>query len=90
MSYGITPYTYRQARRIGVEVRPSKRADKKIDVFRGGERIASIGHIQYPDYPHYIRSHGKEYANERRRLYHLRHKDGPKNSPTYLAKRLLW
>lgn len=90
--YQILPYTHRQARRIGVEVRPSKRKDKKIDVFRGGERIASVGHIQYPDFPHYIRSHGKEYANERRSLYKKRHAPHrlKKGTPSYFASELLW
>jgi hypothetical protein len=88
--YEILPYTQRQARRIGVEVQPSKREGKKIDVLRGGLYIGSIGSKGMGDFPHYIRSHGEEYADERRRLYHLRHKDGPVDSPAYLAKRLLW
>ena len=90
MSYDILPYTQRQARRLGVTVKPSRRGDKKIDVFRGGDYIASVGHREYPDYPHYIRSHGKEYANERRRLYRKRHTKGEKDSPSYLAWSLLW
>jgi len=92
MSYNILPYTYRQARRIGVEVRPSKRADKKIDVFRGGEYLSSVGAKGYPDFPHYIRSHGKEYANERRSLYKKRHAPHrlKKGTPSYFASELLW
>jgi hypothetical protein len=88
--YSITPYTRQQARRIGVEVEPSKRHGKKIDVFRGGQYINSIGAKGMGDYPSYIRSEGKAYADERRRLYHLRASDGPKDSAAYLAKRLLW
>jgi hypothetical protein len=92
MSYSITPYTYRQARRIGVEVRPSKRGDKKIDVFRGGQYISSIGNKDYADYPHYIQSHGKEYADNRRSLYKKRHAPHrlKKGTPSYFASELLW
>jgi hypothetical protein len=88
--YLITDHTKRQARRLGVEVRPSKREGKKIDVLRGGLYINSIGAKDYGDFGSFLRTEGKEYANERRRLYHLRHKDGPVDSPAYLAKRLLW
>ena len=88
--YEILPYTQRQARRIGVEVKPSRKIDKKLDVFRGGEFISSIGSKGMGDFPTYLRTKGKEYADERRRLYHLRQADGPVDSPAYLAKRLLW
>ena len=90
--YQILPYTQRQAKRIGVTVRPSKRGDNKIDVYRAGERIASVGHKDYPDYPHYIRSHGKEYADERRSLYKKRHTPHrlKKGTPSWFADNLLW
>ena len=90
MVYSITEHTRQQARRIGVEVRPSKREGKKIDVLRGGLYIGSIGATGYGDYGAFLRTKGKEYATERRRLYHSRQADGPKDSPAYLAKRLLW
>lgn len=88
--YSITPYTREQARRIGVVVKPSRKVDKKLDVYRGGQFISSIGAKGMGDYPTYLRTKGKEYAEERRRLYHQRQADGPKDSPAYLAKRLLW
>jgi len=92
MLYTILPYTQRQARRIGVEVRPSKKKDKKIDVYRRGEVIASVGHKDYPDYPHYLRSRGEEYADERRSLYKKRHSPHRKKewTPSWLADQLLW
>jgi hypothetical protein len=92
MPYAILPYTQRQARRIGVEVRPSKKKDKKIDVYRGGRLIASVGARGYPDYPHYLRSHSKEYANERRELYKTRHSPHREKewTPSWLADQLLW
>jgi hypothetical protein len=90
--YSITPYTQRQARRIGVEVRPSVKPEKKIDVFRDGERIASIGARGMGDYPHYVRSHGMAYAKERQRLYKRRHGDDrlKRWTPSWLTDNLLW
>ena len=86
----ISNYTHEQAKRLGVSVKPSRKIDKKLDVFRGGEFIGSIGSKGMGDFPTYLRTKGKKYANERRRLYHIRQADGPKDSPAYLAKRLLW
>jgi len=86
--YLITDYTKRKARELGVEVRPSKDPKKKIDVFQKGEKIASIGQAGAKDYGIYLKEEGKTVADERRRLYHLRH---PKNTlGEALAKYLLW
>lgn len=40
MAYKITSYTKSKARKIGVEVKPSKIKGKKIDVFKGGKKVA--------------------------------------------------
>jgi len=90
MSYSITPWTHRQARKLGLEVKPSRKQGKKIDVFRDGYYIASIGYKGMGDFPTYRETKGEAFAKERRRLYHLRHKDGPVDSPAFLSKRLLW
>lgn len=90
MSYTITPHTKRQARRLGLEVRPSRKEGKKIDVFRGGEKVGSVGAKGYSDYGVYLKEEGKEYADERRRLYHKRHTEGKKDSKAWLAWNLLW
>jgi hypothetical protein len=88
MSYAITDYTRRKAKQIGVQVKPSTRKFKKLDVFRDGEKIASIGDTRYLDYPTYKKRYGDLVAEERRRLYHLRH---TRNTPgEKLAKQLLW
>lgn len=71
--YHITPYTRAKAKDLGVEVRPSTKKGKKIDVFLGDKLLHSIGDLKYKDYPTYLREEGKEKADERRRLYHLRH-----------------
>ena len=90
--YQITPYTRQKAEQIGVKVKPSTNPKKKIDVFKGGEKIASIGASGYMDYPTYIQKEGKEVANERRRLYHKRHEGDRRKkwSKGWLASTLLW
>ena len=90
--YRIKPYTKRQARKLGVTVKPSKVKGKKIDVFKNGKKVASVGAIGYDDYPTHTMKRGKKYADERRRLYKIRHKKDRKvkGSPGYYADKLLW
>jgi hypothetical protein len=90
--YDILPYTKTQAKKLGVEVKPSTRKGKKIDVFREGNKIASIGALDMGDYPTYQKTQGKVFADKRRELYKIRHKkdSGKKDSPGYFADRLLW
>ena len=90
--YQITDYTYQQSKKIGVEVKPSTDKKKKIDVIKNGNKIASVGAIGYKDYPTYIKEKGLTYANERRKLYKIRHsKDRQKvGSNGYYADKLLW
>lgn len=90
MLYSITNYTRRQARRLGVEVKPSRKEGKKIDVFRDGYYIGSAGAKNYSDYGTYLEDEGKAYADERRRLYRKRHTEGAQDTPSYLAWNLLW
>ena len=86
--YYITNYTRNKAKQIGVSVKPSTRHNKKIDVYRDGTYLHSVGDIHYKDYPTYLREDGKQKADERRRLYHIRHtREG---QGEYLAKKLLW
>lgn len=87
--YEITDYTKKKAKQLGVTVKPSSNRKKKIDVFKNSEKIASVGATGYSDYPHYIKSHGKAYADNRRALYRMRHKkDNGTNG--YFANQLLW
>ena len=90
--YRVKQYTREQAKKLGVEVKPSTNPKKKLDVFKHGTKVASIGAIGYQDYPTFKQTHGKEYADERRRLYKQRHeKDRSKpGSPGYYADKLLW
>lgn len=88
--YQIQPYTTQQAKKLGVTVRPSTNPKKKVDVYEEGKKVASIGDITYKDYPTYLREDGKAIAEERRRLYHLRHGKAQKGTPGFYASRLLW
>jgi hypothetical protein len=92
LPYKIKPYTKAQARKLGVQVKPSKVKGKKIDVFKNGKKIVSVGAIGYNDYPTYIQKKGKKYADERRRLYKIRHNKDRKirGSAGYYADKLLW
>ena len=91
MSYTITEHTRRQARKLGVTVKRSLRKGKKIAVFRGDKKLADVGAIGYGDYGTNLKK-DKKYADERRRLYKIRHsKDRHKvGTPSYWADKLLW
>ena len=92
MAYTITAYTRRQAKKHGVTVKKSKVKGKKIDVFKNGEKVASVGALGYGDYPTFMRTKGKEFANKRRKAYKKRHqKDRTKRgTPGWYADKLLW
>lgn len=97
MSYRITAYTQEQARRLGVTVKPSTVKGKKIDVFKNGKKLASVGAIGYNDYPTFMRLERegkvpKGTAEFRRKAYKIRHqKDRTiRGSNGWFADKLLW
>ena len=90
MLYKILPYTLEKARRHGLEVLPSLNKRKKIDVFRNGKRLASVGAAGYYDYPTFVSKFGKVFADEKRRLYKLRHWRDLRRGNGYYANLLLW
>lgn len=93
MSYIITAYTRRQAKKLGVSVKKSSNPKKKIDVFnKEGKKIASVGAIGYKDYPTFLREDGKEVADKRRKAYKSRHQKyrNKVGTNSYYADRLLW
>ncbi len=90
-SYEIQPYSYKQAKKLGVTIYPSKNKKKKIDVFKNDEYICSIGDVNYNDYPTYLETKDKQYAEKRRLLYHSRHeKDNIPNTRGWYALNILW
>jgi hypothetical protein len=90
--YEITNHSKIQAKKLGVEIKPSTNKNKKIDVFKDDKKVASIGAIGYKDYGIYLKEDGLAKANERRINYKSRHnKDRKvKGSPGFYADRLLW
>ena len=92
MTYTILDYSYKKAKDIGVEIKPSQRKNKKIDVYKNDIYICSIGDDRYLDYPYYIKQYGKEYADKRRELYKIRHHRyrHNENTPSYFADKILW
>ena len=95
--YTITDYTYSQAKKLGVEVKLSANPLKKIDVFKEGKKVASVGYRGMGDYPSYMEMERKGmlpkgYASNRRRLYKIRHEKDRKRvgSNGYYADKLLW
>jgi len=89
--YQITNYSYQQAKKLGVEIKPSTRKNKKIDVFKNGDKVASIGQLGYGDYPNYLQQN-KQIADQKRSAYKARHqKDRMKvGSAGYFADNILW
>ena len=97
MAYKILPYTFRKAKELGVVVKPSTNLLKKIDVFKDGKKVASVGARGMNDYPTYLEKekkgyYEKGYAYKRRKLYKERHeKDRHKKGTNgYYADKLLW
>ena len=87
--YQITDYSYKGAREMGLEIFPSKRKYKKIDVFKKGKYLCSIGDNRYLDYPSILAKEGYDIAEKHRKLYRNRHKnDNGLNGK--LALFLLW
>jgi len=91
MVYKITSYSLRKAQENNLNIKPSTKKNKKIDVYKNGKFIVSIGDVRYKDYPTYILNNGKKYADERRKLYYIRHNiNSSKYSADNLAKLILW
>ena len=97
MAYKILPYSYNKAKGLGVEIKPSTNVLKKIDVFKNGKKVASIGARGMNDYPTYLQKekkgyYDKGYANKRRKLYKERHEKDRHvvGSAGYYADKILW
>lgn len=90
--YEITSYSQEQAKRLGVMIKPSTNKKKKIDVFKDGDKIASIGAMGYGDYPTFMKTKGKEYADKKRQAYKKRHEKDRhvKGTNGYYADQILW
>jgi hypothetical protein len=90
MAYTILKRTYDNAKKLNVEIKRSKNKDKKLDVFKNGKKLATIGDSDYLDYASYIDTKGLKYANVRKKIYIIHHKDDMNKGNGYYSKRLLW
>lgn len=85
--YGSKEYlkeAKQKAKKINVNVEYSKVKEKKLDVFKGDKKVASIGAKGYSDFI----QHEDE---ERRKRYKARHIfRNKKNTPSYYADKILW
>ena len=95
--YIIQKEQRQNARRLGVVIVPSKDKEKKIAVFKDGILVANIGAKGMMDFYLYRKAEraGKfprGYANERKRLYKLRHKENRRKfgTPSFYADQILW
>ena len=88
--YTITNYTRKQAKKLGVTIKHSTNTKKKIDVFKKGKKVCSVGAIGYDDYPTHMINHGSKIAKSRRRLYRIRHTKDRKKGCGFYADKLLW
>ena len=100
-NYIIKQYSYDRIKELNTKIgkdwyniKVSKNKKKKIDVFKQDKLIAQIGSSINSDFPTYLETKGKKFADERRRLYYLRHtnpdiKDG-QITPSWFSKYILW
>lgn len=92
MQYTITDYTIKKAKQLKVTVRLSEQKKKKLDVFKNNVKIATVGNVNYKDFPTYVNEKGLEFANKRKKLYYISHKKDIEKigSNGYYASKLLW
>ena len=75
----------RKAKKIGVKVKPSTSKGKKLDVFKDGKKVGSIGAVGYEDFN--IHKDKKRRENYKKRHGKYRNKKGTKS---YYADKILW
>lgn len=73
------------ASKLGVTIKVSTVKNKKLDVFKDGKKVASIGDIRYDDYL----THGDD---KRKENYLKRHEKTrvKVGTPSYYAAKILW
>ena len=90
--YSIEEGTKKQAKKLGLIVKPSQHKYNKIDIyFPDGSFLGRAGDIRYMDYYKYLKVN-KQLAEQRRQLYKERHEKDRhiKYSNGWLADKLLW
>ncbi len=89
---GVSNYSKKKAESLGVDIKPSTKKGKKIDVFKDGKLVASIGAKGYKDYPTHLAESGKKVAEEKRKAYKMRHEKDrhTPGTPGFYADKILW
>jgi len=91
----ITDFELENANKLNLIIKPSKDLYKKIDVYDNNNNfLFSIGNYLVPTYSDWFRTNGKEYANTKQKLYHMKNiyltKNQPVNSLHYVSSSILW
>jgi len=88
--YQIKPFHLQQAKRLGVEIKPSSKKFYKLDIYKDNKYLTSIGDKRYLDYQLY-KEIDPELAERKRDLYWSRHKkDNIPFTRGWYALNLLW
>jgi hypothetical protein len=88
--YNITNYTRKKAKKLGVVITHSTNTKKKLDVFKKGKKVCSVGNLNYDNYPTHIIKRGSTFAKIRRKFYKNRHSKDRKKGCGFYADQLLW
>ena len=90
--YNITNYSRKQAKKLGVTIKRSTNTKKKIDVFKKGKKVCSVGNSNYNNFPTLIQKKGisLSFAKFRRKLYKKRHSKDRKKGCGFYADKILW
>tara|TARA_R110000787_G_scaffold269856_3_gene376749 strand:+ start:2819 stop:3109 length:291 start_codon:yes stop_codon:yes gene_type:complete len=93
--YKILEIQKLKAKKYGVEIKPSTNKKKKIDVFKDGKKLASIGAYGYKDFGTYLKETELINALNKRKNYLKRHSKEPKEkdgkkTPSFWADNILW
>lgn len=91
MSYKIKSRQLKNAKKLGVTIKPSGLKTKKVDVFKDDKKIASIGAKGYTDYSTMLLKN-KDLAEKKKKAYKARHEKNRKvvGSAGYYADKILW
>lgn len=94
-SYKIKPLQREKAKNLGLTIKPSTNKRKKVDVFKGKDKVGSIGATGYMDFSSYLKRDGQEVADKKRKAYLARHAKEPKmkkgkRTNSYYADKILW
>lgn len=98
--YVLKKLQFEKAQKLGYDVKPSTNKMKKLDVFKDGKKVGSIGAMKkdgtpYNDYSTYLINTTKKEADLKRKNYLKRHSKEPKmkdgkRTNSWFADKILW